>query len=89
LLKSKHVFLRQNQHVDRDPDVTLKFKDGGRKILEDIGIEAELNDYEMHRVEEEEKQNKVEKYDIMRTINTQYNQTKMVPTTQFPSPFSR
>ena len=55
LLKSKNVFLRQNQHVDRDPDITLKFKDGGRKILEEIGIDNEVNDYEIHRMEEEQK----------------------------------
>jgi hypothetical protein len=53
LLKSKSAFLRQNQHVDRDPDVTLKFKDGGRKILEEIGIDNEMNDYEIQRMEDE------------------------------------
>jgi len=52
--------------VDRDPDITLKFKDGGRKILEDIGIDNEMNDYEIQRLEEEQKQSTQDKYDIMR-----------------------
>lgn len=89
LLKSKNVFLRQNQHADRDPDITLKFKDGGRKILDEIGIDNEMNDYEIHRMEEEQKRSTQDKYDIMREINTQYNQSKTVPVTQTPSPFSR
>ena len=70
LLKSKNAFLRQNQHADRDPDTTLKFKDGGRKILDEIGFENEMNDYEMQRIEEEQKQNATDKHDIMREINT-------------------
>jgi len=32
-------FLRKNKHVLRDPDVTLKFKDGGKMFLDGLGIE--------------------------------------------------
>ena len=47
LVKSKYPnFLRKNKHADRDPDVTLKFKDGGKRILEEMGIENEVNEYE-------------------------------------------
>ena len=34
LLKSKlqMLFLRKNAHAERDPEITLKLKDGGKKI---------------------------------------------------------
>ena len=33
--------LRQNRHVERDPNVTLKFKDGGSSFLEGFEIDHE------------------------------------------------
>ena len=55
LVKSKYPnFLRQNRHAERDPDCTLKFKDGGKKILDDMGIENEMNDYEFFQSAKEE-----------------------------------
>jgi len=28
--------LRKNRHIERDPDITIKVKDGGRSFLEEI-----------------------------------------------------
>ena len=41
LLKTDGVILRQNRHAERDPNVTLKFKDGGSQFLEDLELEGE------------------------------------------------
>lgn len=30
------LFLRKNRHVERDQEVTIKFKDGGQSFLDEI-----------------------------------------------------
>ena len=62
-MKGDGVILRQNRHADRDPNVTLKFKDGGSSFLEDLELEGE-----------EEKQS--ETTDIVLFLMKQFNQSK-------------
>jgi hypothetical protein len=92
LVKSKYPnFLRKNKHAERDPDVTLKFKDGGKRILEEMGIENEVNEYEFFQSiknEEEKKSTDFQNNDILKEIVLQYNQSKHVTKTNKSSPFS-
>lgn len=56
-------FLRQNRHVERDPNCTIKFKDGGVSIMEELEID-----------QEEEKQS--ESTDIILFLMKQFNESK-------------
>ena len=67
--------LRQNKHADRDPNVTLKFKDGGHSFLQEIEIE-----------QEEEKQQ--ESIDIILFLMKQFNKSKQTLQLKTKSPFS-
>jgi hypothetical protein len=58
------MFLRQNRHVERDPNITIKLKDGGDSFLDEINIEKE-----------EEKSPEV-KSDIVLFLMKQFNQSK-------------
>ena len=41
---ANNSFLRQNRHAERDPEITLKFQDGGRDILDELGPELKEED---------------------------------------------
>jgi hypothetical protein len=40
-MKVENGILRQNRHAERDPNVTLKFLDGGISFLEELETEDE------------------------------------------------
>ena len=67
--------LRQNRHVERDPNVTLKFKDGGSSFLDGIDLDHE-----------EEKTS--EPTDIILFLMKQFNESKKSLSLKTPSPFS-
>lgn len=62
------LILRKNRHVERDQEVTVKFKDGGQSFLDEI----QANDHELihpqlsKQEEEKRNENKMhEKIDII------------------------
>lgn len=82
----ENSFLRQNIHADRDPEVTLKFKDGGKKYYEELGDKELESPITKNFYEEEKESNEIQ--DVLQVIIKQYNNGKVSLTPTSPSPLS-
>lgn len=83
--------MRNNAHVDRDPEIKLKFADGGKAYLDEISDQAKgplESPIIKHFMEEEEKTSADSQVDIISRIIQIFSKGKNKTKVKSRSPFS-